>query len=51
MQEIVKIKQNENLVIKGPMTCLFPTILKQMIDNPSDSGYIDALKDNIIEPY
>ena len=51
VSDSVKIKQDEKLVIKGPMNCLFPTILREMIYNPNNIGYISALKNNIIEPY
>lgn len=39
------------MVIKGPLNCIFNKILKEMMHNPDKTGYINALKENVIEPY
>jgi hypothetical protein len=33
------------------MNCLFPKILREMVEDNNKIGYIDALKENSVEPY
>jgi hypothetical protein len=51
--EVLSQSKSKEIGVNGPMCRLFPLILKQMIEEPTElmqQGYIPALMENMITP-